>query len=133
MEELKIQSSFEPIRCKLLSDTINQEGIPKRVKLEISWESDFLFHYTNIVDEQTFSDMKKKQDIKIDFPQYCNLVIKICYNCIKIPDTYIGLFTIKEEGTSKLVFIKGSDFKFLELLLLDFKKTPDEIIQKHIL
>ena len=40
---------------------------------------------------------------------------------------------MKEEGTSKLVFIKGSDFKFLELLMLDFKKTSDEIIQKHIL
>ena len=40
---------------------------------------------------------------------------------------------MKEEGISKLVFIKRSDFKFLELLLLDFKKTPDEIIQKHIL
>ena len=68
MEELKIQSSFEPIRCKLLSDAINQEGIPKRVKLEISWESDLHFHFTNIVDEQTFSDMKKRQNIKIDFP-----------------------------------------------------------------
>ena len=132
-EGTKDLASFEPIRCKLLSDAINQEGIPTRVKLEISWESDLHFHYTNIVDEQTFLDMKKKQDIKIDFPQYCNLIVKICDNCIKIPDTYIGLFTIKEEGTSKLVFIKGSDFKFRELLLLDFKKTPDEIIQKHIL
>ena len=68
MEELKIQPPFKSIRCKLLSDAINQEGIPKKVKLEISWESDFHFHYTNIVDEQTFSDMKKRQDIKIDFP-----------------------------------------------------------------
>ena len=45
----------------------------------------------------------------MDFPQYYNLVVKICDNCIKNPDTYIGVFTMKEEGISKLVFIKGSD------------------------
>ena len=126
-------ASFENLRCKLLSDAVNPEGTPTRVKLELSWESNLTFHYTNIVDEQKFLDMKKKQNLNIDFPQYCNLLTKICDDCIKTPDTFIGVFTIKKDGISQLQFIKGSDFKFLELLLLDFKNSSDDIIQKHML
>jgi len=126
-------ASFENIGCKLLSDAVNPEGTPTRVKLELSWESNLTFHYTNIVDEQKFLDMKKKQNLNIDFAQYCNLVTKICDDCIKTPETFIGVFTIRKEGISQLQFIKGSDFKFLELLLLDFQNSSDDIILKHML
>ena len=126
-------ASFENIGCKLLSDAVNPEGTPTRVKLELSWESNLTFHYTNIVDEQKFLDMKKKQNLNIDFAQYCNLVTKICDDCIKTPETFIGVFTIRKDGISQLQFIKGSDFKFLELLLLEFKNSPDELIKKHMI
>ena len=126
-------ASFEKLYCKILSDAVNPEGTPTRVKFELSWESNLTFHYTNIVDEQKFLDMKKKQNLNIDFPQYCNLVTKICDDCINSPDIFIGVFTIKKDGISQLQFIKGSDFKFLELLLLDFTNSSDDIIQKHML
>ena len=74
-----------------------------------------------------------KQNLNIDFPQYCNPFTKICDDCIKTPETFIGVFTIRKDGISQLQFIKGSDFKFLELLLLDFKNSSDDIIQKHML
>ena len=132
-EQPKDIASVEPIRCKILSDASSNESTPQRVKFELSWESDLLFHYTNIVDENTFLDIKKKQNLNIDYPQYCNLVSKICDDCIKNPDVFIGVLTIQKEGNAKLQFVKGSDFKFLELLLLEFKNTPDEIIKKHML
>ena len=132
-EETKDIASFELIRFKLLSDALNDEGVPTRVKLELSWESDLLFHYTNIVDENIFLNIKKQQNLNIDFPDYCDLVMKICDNCIKIPDIYIGELTILKDGIAKLQFIKGSDFKFLELLLLEFKNSSDEIIKKHMI
>ena len=62
-EETKEIVSFELIRFKLLSDTLNDEGVPQRVKLELSWKSDLLFHYTNIVDENTFLDIKKNKNL----------------------------------------------------------------------
>ena len=127
-------ASFEPINFKVLSDAVSKESTPSRVKIILSWESDLLFHYTNIVDEETFLQMKKKQNLNIEFPDYCGLIEKICENCLNLPDIYIGTFTIqKDDGISKLQFVKGSDFKFLELLLLEFNKSPDEIIQKDML
>ena len=125
-------ASFELIRCKILSDAVNPEGVPTRVKFELSWESDLLFYYTNLVDEEAFADIKKKQNLNLDFPEYCNLVTKICDDCISSPDTFIGVFTIRKDSVSKLQFIKGSDFKFLELLLLEFKSTPEDIVQKQM-
>ena len=51
-----------------------------------------------------------------------------------MPDTYIGSFTFnKDDGNGKLQFVKQSDFKLLELLIIDFKKSSDEIIQKNML
>ena len=132
-DDTKDLASFELIRCKILSDAVNPDGTPTRVKFELSWESDLLFHYTNIVDEEAFADIKKKQNLNLEFQQYCNLVTKICDDCINTPDTYIAVFTIKKDIPSKLQFTKGSDFKFLELLLLEFKSTPEDIVQKHML
>lgn len=125
-------ASYEFIRFKLLSDSINKETPPKCVKLELTNENDLLFHYTNIVDEQTFLKMKKQQNLTIEFPEYCDLIQKICENCINLPDTYISVFLIQREGISKLQFVKGSEFKFLELLILEFKRSSDEIIQKQM-
>ena len=132
-EGTKDIASYEPITCKLLSDNSSKDGTPAKVKIELSWENDLLFHYTNIVDEQTFLDMKKKQELNIDFPDYCDLIIKIFENCINSPDTFIGALTIHKDGISKLNFVKSSDFKFLELISLEFKNSPDEVIQKHML
>jgi hypothetical protein len=129
-------ASFEPLKCKVLSDVSGKGKDSKftQVKVELSWESDLLFHYNSIIDEYTFADMKKKQNLNINFQEFCKLIEKICENCIKMPDTYIGTFTFnKDDGNGKLQFVKQSDFKFLELLLLDFKKSSDEIIQKNML
>lgn len=136
-EDEKDLASFEPLRIKLLSDATNKKEKDTKytqAKIELSWESDLLFHYTNIVDENTFADMKKTQNLNIEFPEFCKLVQKVCENCKKEPDTFIGIFTInKDDGNAKLQFVKHSDFKYLELLLLDFKKSSDEIIQKNML
>lgn len=131
-EGRKDLASYEFIRFKLLSDSVNKETGPKRVKLELTNENDLLFHYTNIIDEKAFLKMKQQQNLTIEFSEYCDLVQKICENCINFPDTYICVFIIHKEGISKLQFVKGSEFKFLELLMLEFKCSSDEIIQKQM-
>ena len=126
-------ASYEFVRFKLLSDSVSQETGAKRVKLELTNENDLLFHYTNIVDEKTFLKMKQQQNLTIEFHEYCDLIQQICENCIKFPDTFICVFIIQKEGISKLQFVKGSEFKFLELLMLEFKCSSDDIIKKQMI
>ena len=97
-------ASYELVRCKLLSNASSPNENPTQVKIELSRENDLLFHYTNVVDEQAFLDMKKKQNLNIDYPQYCNLVTKILEDCISSPNVFIGEFTIQKD-VSKLQFI----------------------------
>ena len=132
-EGLEDFASFELIRFKVLSDAKDEESPPTRVKIELSWEKDLLFHYTNIIDEQQFLDIKKNQRFLIDFTEYCNTVQKICENCINNSDIYIGEFTIEKKGVSELRFVKSSPFKYLDLLVLEFKNSPNDIIRKQLL
>ena len=126
-------ASTELIRFKLLYKAKSTEEYPLNVKLELSWENDIFFLYTNFVDINIFAEIKRNQKFNIDFPQYCKLIERLCDNCIKYPKTYFGEFFIQNNGISKLQFIKISPFKDLELLNLEFKKVSDKIIEKHIL
>lgn len=132
-QEMKDIASGALIRFKLLYKAKSQEELPLNVKLELSWENDIFFLYTNFVDINIFAEIKRNQKFIIDFSQYCNLIERLCDNCIKYPDTYIGEFIIQNNDVSKLQFIKISPFKDLELLNLEFKKVSDQIIEKHIL
>ena len=121
------------IRFKLLYKAKSTEEFPLNVKLELSWENDIFFLYTNFVDINIFAEIKRNQKFNIDFTQYCKLIERLCDNCIKDPDAYFGEFIIQNDGVSKLQFIKITPFKDLELLNLEFKKVSDKIIEKHIL
>ena len=130
---IKDIASCALIRFKLLYKAKNQEELPLNVKLELSWENDIFFLYTNFVDINIFAEIKRNQKFNIDFSQYCNLIKRLCDNCIKDPETYIGEFIIQNDDVSKLQFIKISPFKDLELLILEFRKVSEQIIEKHIL
>lgn len=130
---LKDVGSYELINFKLLSNSINKEEAPIKIKLELTWEKDLFFHYTNVVKKKDFEDIKNNQNLNIDFTQYGNLIRTLCDNCINLPDTYIGEFIIKKGGISKLQFVKVSDFKVLDLLMLEFKNSTDKNIKKQIL
>ena len=139
--EIKLQTkngeknlaSFEPIRCKLLIDNINENKKPNHIKIELSCENDIYFHFTKIIDEKEFLDIKKKQNLNITFSQFSELFEKICENCRASPNEYICFFLINRKSNSVLKFLKNSDFKFLELLLLEFERSSEEVINKQII
>ena len=56
----------------------------------------------------------------------------MCENCRAYPNEYICFFVLNKQGNSILKFLKNSEFQFVELLLLEFKFSPDDIIKKQI-
>ena len=131
---LKDIGTIELINFKLLSNSTNKEDETEiKIKIELSWEKDLFFHYTNVIKKNDFEDIKKNQNLNINFTQYGNIIRTICDNCINSPDLYKGKFIIKKGGISKLKFIKVTDLKLLDLLTLEFKNSSDKIIKKQIL
>ena len=132
-------ASFEPINCKLLidnnnnnNDNVNGKNRPNHVKIELSSVNDIYFHFTNIIDEKKFKKIKKEQNLNLNFSEFLQLLEKLCENCRASPDQYICFFLLNKQGSSTLQFIKNSDIKFVELLLLEFNMSPDDVIKKQI-
>ena len=122
--------SCEFIRCKILLN--GEEKNPTQIRIELSCENDLFFHFTSDVDEETFKVMEENQKLKINFSEYSNLLMQLFNNCIKKPEIYIPVFIMQKEGTAKLNFIQNIQYKFIELLSMDFVNSPDDMVKKQI-
>lgn len=46
--------------------------------------------------------------------------------------SYIAVFIMQKEGTARLDFIQNIEYKFIELLSIDFVNSPDDTVRKQI-
>ena len=123
-------ASFEALRCKILLGGV--ENNPIQIRIELSCENDLFFHFTSDIDEETFKIMQENQKLTVNFSEFSNLVKKLFNNCINEPQSYIAVFIMQKEGTARLDFIQNIEYKFIELLSVDFVNSPDETVRKQI-
>ena len=123
-------ASFEAIRTKILLG--GEEQSPSQIRIELSCENDLFFHFTSDVDEETFKVMQDNQKLCIQFNEYSNLTKRLLNNCINEPQSYIAVFIMQKEGTARLDFIQNIEYKFIELLSIDFVNSPDDTVRKQI-
>lgn len=84
------------------------------------------------VDEEIFKSMQENQKLCINFQEYANLTKKLFNNCINDPQSFIAIFIMQKEGTARLDFIQNIEYKFIELLSVDFVNSPDDTVRKQI-
>ena len=132
-EGQKDVSSFEAVNFKVLKINSSSENPPNHIRIELSLENDLFFHFTSIVDNEIFKVMKEKQGLTIDYSDFCSLLEKLCNFCIEDPQSYIAVFVMKKEGAASLEIVRGSEFKFLKLLKMEFVNSSDDIIRKQML
>lgn len=137
--ELRIQDSdltpqqvgsLEAIKVKILVH--GDDGDIQAVKVELSTESDLFFLYTHTCDYETFAMMQDQQKLMIEFADYANVLIRMLNNCIKEPHNHLAVYLMQADGRARLDFIQNMEYKFVELLSVDFMRTPEEIIRQHI-
>ena len=119
-------ASFESIRCKVLTAGDVQ------IRIELSCENDLFFHFTSDIDEETYKIMQENQKLTVKFVEFSNLVKRLFNNCINEPQSYIAVFIMQKEGTARLDFIQNIEYKFIELLSIDFVNSPDDTVRKQI-
>ena len=123
-------ASFESLRCKILLGGV--ENNPIQIRIELSCENDLFFHFTSDIDEETFKIMQENQKLTVNFVEFSSLVKKLFNNCINDPQSYTAVFIMQKEGTARLDFIQNIEYKFIELLSVDFVNSPDETVRKQI-
>ena len=123
-------ASFEAIRCKILLG--GEENNPSQIRIELSCENDLFFHFTSDIDEEAFKVMQENQKLTVNFNEYSNLTKRLLNNCINEPKSYSAVFIMQKEGTARLDFIQNIEYKFIELLSIDFVNSPDDTVRKQI-
>ncbi|CRG97554.1 conserved Plasmodium protein, unknown function [Plasmodium gallinaceum] len=122
--------SLEIITVKILvlGDELNAQS----VKIELTNETDLFFHFTQTIDEISFATMQNNQKLMINFSEYLQVLIKMFNSCIKEPQSFLAIFTIKQNRKARLDFIKNMEYKFIELLVCDFNQSSEENIKESI-
>lgn len=132
--------TLEAIRVKILQLVSTQpltkmKGEPnslQNVKIELTSENDLFFHYTHIVDEDSFRHMQENQKLMIEFGDYTNILVKMVNSCIKEPHSFLAVFIMNRDGSAKLDFIQNIEYKFIELLSCDFIASPEDTVRQSI-
>ncbi|ETV99780.1 hypothetical protein H310_07827 [Aphanomyces invadans] len=137
--ELRIQDSdnapqqvgtLEAIKVKIL--LLGDENDLKALKIELSTETDLFFYYSHVCDLEGFHLVQEQQKLMVDFSDYANVLIRMLNNCIKEPHNHIAVYLMQADGRARLDFIQNMEYKFVELLSVDFARSPEEIVRQHI-
>lgn len=137
--ELRIQESgtgpqevgtLEAIKVKvlILGDNTN----PQHIKLELTSENDLFFQYIHTLDESSFQQLQSSQKLMIDFSELPTILIRMLNSCIKEPHNFLAVFIMHRDGRARLDFIQNMEYKFIELLSLDFLASTEEMVRQQI-
>lgn len=126
------EGSLESIKAKVCVKADPDGGNTSVLKIELSSEADLFFHYTALIDEGTFASIREEQKLTVDFEAYVSLVLKMFTNCYKEPQTYFAVFFMNKEGKGLLNFIQNLEYKFMELLEVDFIASSEDVIRENI-
>lgn len=116
----------------LLRRVQGDEDLPQSVRVELSSENDLFFHYMHFLDEAGFRTVQEQQKLMVDFADYTNVLISMLNNAIKNPHTHLAVFVMQRDGLARLDFIQNMEYKFLELLSVNFVRSPDEVVRQQI-
>ncbi|OMJ82989.1 hypothetical protein SteCoe_16202 [Stentor coeruleus] len=137
--ELRIQESgsgpqevgtLEAVKVKLL--ILGEDSNPRHIKMELTSENDMFFHYLHSADSNGFRQMQESQKLMIEFAELPTILVRMLNACIKEPHSFLAVFIMHRDGRARLDFIQNIEYKFIELLSLDFVASSEEAVRQQI-
>jgi hypothetical protein len=102
------------------------------IRVELTSENDLFFHYTHELNQDSYTQMQERQKLLLPFNDYAHIFTKMVNSCIKEPHSYLAVFVMNRDGSAKLDFIQRNEFKFIELLSVDFQASHEEVVRASI-
>ncbi|CAN0024003.1 unnamed protein product, partial [Sphacelaria rigidula] len=125
--------TLEAIKVKVLMLVRHgDDAAPQCVRVELSSEADLFFHYAHSTDEATFQVMQEDQKLMVEFQDYPNVLIRMLNNCIKEPHSHLAVFVMQHDVNARLDFIQNMEYKFVELMSLQYARSPEDTVQYQI-
>ena len=110
---------------------MGEESGPTSLRIELSSECDLFFQYTCNINQQGYEDLRQEQDLMCDIKDFAHTLMRMLNKCIKESSSY-ALLILQREGNAVLQFIQNMEYKYVELLQLPFKESPEFVIRQQI-
>eukprot|EP00792_Barthelona_sp_PAP020_P007825 TRINITY_DN3171_c3_g4_i1.p1 TRINITY_DN3171_c3_g4~~TRINITY_DN3171_c3_g4_i1.p1 ORF type:complete len:225 (-),score=65.71 TRINITY_DN3171_c3_g4_i1:122-796(-) len=124
-----VHGQQEAIKVKVLRNT----DMHLMTQIELSSERDLFFHYIFTVDERTWTHLSEAQGLRIDFSEFAETVVKAFEQIIENPELKHAIFLISDDCThGRLDIVQNMDFKFVELMSLNFEVSNEDNIREQI-
>ena len=68
----------------------------------------------------------------IEFSELPKILLRMLNACIKEPHSFLAVFIMHRDGRARLDFIQNIEYKFIELLSLDFLASSEEMVRQQI-
>lgn len=122
--------ALEGIKVKVL--TAGEENAITALRIELSSESDLFFHYTCVVNNLGFQQLREDQKLMCEFREFAVTLLKMLNRCIREPQSYLAVLLLGSDGSANLEFIQNMEYKFVDLLMLPFRESPEELVRQQI-
>jgi hypothetical protein len=81
---------------------------------------------------ESYEEVKEKQQLNVAFDGYIGLLIRMFNNVNKEPHVYFSILQLFKDGKGRVDFIQNLEYKYIELVSLDFETSPEEVIRETI-
>lgn len=122
--------ALEGLKVKVL--TLGEENSVTSLRVELSSEADLFFHYSCVINNLGFSQLREDQKLTCEFREFAQTLLKMLNRCIKEPHTYLAVLLLARDGSATLEFIQNMEYKFVDLLVLPFRESPEHLVRQHI-
>ena len=124
------KSIFQSLLCKVFVTDESIEDI--NIKIEIANDKDLFFYYSSDINSSLFDEIQEKQKLTCDFSNLADLLIKYFDLCIDEPKAYLAVLNLKSDKKAKMELFENLEYKFVELINIDFIPASDDLIREQI-
>ena len=124
------KSVFQSLLCKIF--VTDETAEQSYTKIEIANDKDLFFYYSSEINPQLFEEIKENQKLTCNFSNFSDILIKYLDLCIKNQKGYLAVFYIKTDKKAKMELFENLEYKFGELINIDFVPASDDLIREQI-
>ena len=129
-EEPQEVGALEAIKVRILA--IGPEGAYSGLRVELTSESNLFFHYAHELDATKYASLQEQQRLMVEFTEYPAVIVRNLNHCIKEPHAYLAVYVMTADGGGRLDFVQNMEYKFIELLSLQFTASPENVVRDQI-
>jgi Centriolar protein SAS N-terminal len=122
--------TLDAVRVRVM--TLGEGADVEMVRVELLSEMDLFFVYAHSVRAAEYAEIQEEQRLMVSFQDYPGVLCRSLNNVITKPHSHLAVLVMHPDGHARLDFIENMEFKFVELLSVNFMRCPDDVIREQV-